>query len=157
MSLNWSIRDIADYENACFETADRDNPGRGVKKGEQLMRPVTNTLIWATIPVGIGRITEANYQTFALRLRLYEQLFGAFLRRRVDVNGQEVEDPFDDRPGRWVDRRITAAEVKAHIGLSTNASRLTTAQFKTQCWERAMREAKASVGYDSRRAAEAAA
>jgi hypothetical protein len=156
MSLNWSLRDIADYKNACFETADRDHPGRGVKKGEQLMRPVTNTLIWATIGIGIGQITEANYQTFALRLRLYEQLFGAFLQRRVDVNGKEVEDPFDDRPGRWVDRPITVSEVYAHIGLDTNASRLTDAQFKAQCWARAMREAKASIGYDRRAEEEAA-
>lgn len=41
-----------------------------------------------------------------------------------------------------VERSITLSEVKQHIGLWTNVSNLTDAQFRRQIAERAMREAQ---------------
>lgn len=83
MSLNWSFPD----------NANRD-------------RPRLEQMIFATIPVGINRITESNYKKFYSR---YRQLQLATGRTGAD---------------------IALADVKDHIGLSTNASTITDAQFK---------------------------
>ena len=154
MALHWNLGDIADYKAVCFIDAKVDQPMDGIKKGERVMSPVTNALIWATIPVGLGGITEQNYATFALRLRAIENAFGAFLQKPVDAEGNEVTT--NEAVVKWVDRRITLAEVKAHIGLGTNASRLTDAKFKAELAARMLREAGHSVSHEQNMAAVAA-
>jgi hypothetical protein len=69
---------------------------------------VTETPIWATIPVGINQITHSNYEKFWVRLSAIEHAFGSYLK---EVQRDEL-----------VERFITLAEIKQHIGLGTNAS-----------------------------------
>lgn len=66
---------------------------------------VRGDLIWATMPVGIQEITEKNYREFYARLHIIGKL--------DDTSYQH----------------ITREEVQRWIGLSTNASLMTRAQF----------------------------
>lgn len=80
--------------------------------GEQEMSPVTHTLIWSTMAVGMTSITEKNWTDFYARLHAYELLSGAFLRN-------------NDGP-----LLVTADQVRQHIGLSTNAGTETEAAWR---------------------------
>ncbi len=65
---------------------------------------VTHCLIFATMDVGMGTITEDNAGRFYARLRIVEKLFGA-------KRGNDKGDVF-----------FTPEEVRDHIGLWTNVS-----------------------------------
>lgn len=67
--------------------------------------PKTQALIFNTIPVGMRSITEKNWQKFYQRL---------FLVSRI----------------RGLDLPVSPQDVRSHIGLSTNASTMTDAQFR---------------------------
>ena len=72
---------------------------------EREIKPITKCLVFATISVGIGEITEDNAPEFFARLRIVEELSGRFL------SGPSTEDLY-----------IKPEDVHAHIGLSTNVS-----------------------------------
>jgi hypothetical protein len=88
MPLNWNIEKVADWQQLS------QNP-------EQLQ--ITDTLVWATMAIGMNKITADNYNEFYARLYLSQKLDG--------------------------DVTVTKADVKRRIGLTTNASTLTRKQF----------------------------
>jgi hypothetical protein len=94
-----------------------------------IMASATHALIFLTMSVGMGAITEKNWTEFYARVRAEEKLHGARRSQKL------VE-------GKWVDCPITAQDVKDHIGLSTNASRMTEAQWRKSLLERFVRDAK---------------
>ena len=102
MSLNWQIDSIKDYKTVCW-----------MENGE--MNPVTNVLIWGTISVGIGQITDKNVDEFAARFRIIEKLDGPFLIAREEKR-----------------RYVTDEEFIAHIGLSTNVHTETRAKWASR-------------------------
>ncbi len=75
--------------------------------------PVTNALIWATMYVGLGAITEKNVDTFVKRL-LAVQAAGALLR------GGEKEV------------YVTERDVRNHIGMRTNVTDEKAATFNAK-------------------------
>lgn len=68
-------------------------------RGALLWTTATDPLIWYTMSVGMGSITDANAGEFYARLQILELLWGS-------------------RP----EHRINAADVRQHIGLTTNVS-----------------------------------
>jgi hypothetical protein len=78
--------------------------------GEELMSQLTNALIWATMIVSLGEITKRNIDEWLFRLE--------YLR---EVN----QDPFT--------AHVSREDLEKHIGLYTNASQRTRAQFKRDC------------------------
>jgi len=95
MSLDWKVDKIENFEERVWLPND---------DGETFhLNPTTNTLIWATMGVGINKITEKNWPVFLGRAAALEA-FGA--------------------------APISAEDVEAHIGLSTNASNMTAAAFE---------------------------
>ena len=74
---------------------------------------VLNTLIWVTMSVGMSEITEDNWKDFYTRMKIMGK--DRSLLRRDKNGGYTVP--------------ISAQEVKDHIGLTTNATRLTKLQF----------------------------
>jgi hypothetical protein len=104
MALTWSTAGIANHDEVCWFTAEKDEPEHGIKAGEQYLAPLTNAFIWHSLNTGIGTITEANAAEVFARIALVERLYGASLRNA-------------DGP-----RLITIDDVEAHIGLETNAS-----------------------------------
>lgn len=106
MPLNWNIEKCKDYK----ELTEADE------------WPVTESLVFATMPVGIHTITEKNYEEFWARLNLNEKLSGTYLNRAGKPSP------------------ITLEQVKRRIGLTTNASTLTRQQFVKAAMERYFKE-----------------
>jgi hypothetical protein len=87
MSLNWNLEAIPNRSEVCW-----------IGEGESAtMNPVTHSLIFATMSIGIPEITEANAAEFFVRLQLLDRW-------------QWPNEP-----------QTTYENVKAHIGLKTNA------------------------------------
>lgn len=74
----------------------------------QKLNLITETLIWLTRDTTIWEITEENYRRAYVRIAAWERAFGA---RLVEL----------DTDGEVYPRPITMEDVKAHIGLRTNA------------------------------------
>jgi len=109
MALHWDVTAIVNQEDLCWEYRENGEEGPG-----NYLHPVTNALIWSTIGVEMGTITEANYEEFYQRLRCTDRLHGPMLRR-------------EGKP-----RPITLAEVKAHIGLKCNVSKASKTAFRNK-------------------------
>lgn len=82
MALNWNLGKIKDWEKVCLN-ADGSVSAR------------TETIIWATMTVQLGQITEKNWQEFFVRL------------------------DFGNRLRSW-GYTLTEEDIKDHIGLTTN-------------------------------------
>lgn len=120
MSLDFDLSRIP-LETRTNE-ADRDGnaaAGESFKKGDRILTATMNTLIWATMAVGIGRLSDGTtfggdkYDTstideFELRITMYEKLFGA-------MESYHTDDGVKEKP-------ITREVLEAHLGLSTNVS-----------------------------------
>lgn len=120
MSLRYDLTKIEDYKSRCYCVAYDEN-GDPIKdgRGEVVFKidPLTEHIIFMTMNVGIGEINKRTAQDFYNRALFYERVFDS--PRRVD--GER--------------RFISAAEVKKHIGLSTNASRMSKKEFINHVWE----------------------
>lgn len=123
MALTWSIRDIADFKEQCYHVVEETVPMMDLRAGEYMLNPITENLIWATIPIGMPELTADNAAEFYARLSFWEKLYGCFLREK-------------DEHGTYRERPFTPADVHAHIGLKTNATRYTKAQFLKNCADR---------------------
>jgi hypothetical protein len=98
MSLNWNIEQVKDNKQVCW-----------LEDGQ--MNPVTHTLIYSTISVGLGSITDKNLDEFVARFRIIEKLHGPLIWR----DGKES--------------LLTDEEITAHVGLYCNVSNETRAQW----------------------------
>jgi len=101
MALTYDLSTIKDYKTVCFDEGEDGG-----------MKPATHSIIFATMAVGIGDLTEKNAPEFYARLHLYERMVGAFLVKMDD--GKRVDVPF------------TPEDVRAHIGLRTNVGPVET-------------------------------
>lgn len=95
----------------------------GVEPGVWMRTLACETLIKATMTVGLGRITKTNWMKFYSRLHAYEKLFGPFRLRREE-DGGDIELVY-----------FTPEEVRSHIGLGTNVPNMTDTK-----WWKALRE-----------------
>jgi len=81
------------------------------------MHPTTQSLIFASISVGLGEITRRNAEEFYRRLNMLETSDGAYRQVR---KGTEIEPLL-----------FTPEEVRDHVGLRVNVTDMTKAK-----WER---------------------
>lgn len=108
MSLDWSTKPGSPARKYADANSTEEPKGSFETGGSFRLAPVTEALIFATMALGIGTITEATAEEVAFRVAYYQRLFGA-LMNQWDDNGVR-------------ERPITTAEVYAHIGLRTNVS-----------------------------------
>jgi hypothetical protein len=99
MALHWNIEKCKDVEE--------------IKKEEEW--GITNSLIWATISVAMGSITESNWKEFLFRVKVLEKLSGPFMIKHGEGNVVPVY--------------FTPEMVKKRIGLYTNVSTDTRAAW----------------------------
>ena len=111
MPLNYDLREINQYKRL-FKKAEN---------GNSQMKSIPQTIILATMSVGMREITEDNYGKFYTRLHLLETVHGTFFWER--------------KRGRMLPRYITKDEVKRMIGLKVNVSNLTAGQF-LKCFDK---------------------
>lgn len=102
MALNWNIIKCSNHKS--LQTEDE--------------WPITNALIWATMSVGIRDITEENIPEFYARLRVWEDIAGPMLWGK------------DEETGKLVERKIEVDDLRKRIGLHTNASSMTRAEWR---------------------------
>lgn len=91
------------------------NPKSLTAEGEW---PITNALIWATMSVGIRDITEETIPEFYARLSVWESIVGAMLYET------------DTETGKATERGVTVEDLRKRIGLHTNASSMTRAEWR---------------------------
>ncbi len=108
MSLNYQLGDIKNWKTVC-------NLDHGTEKAR--MNPITHSIIFATMAVDLGEITEKNALDFFERLDVIQREAGGML--------------FDHRDGKRVPYYITRDEVIAHIGLKTNVPNM-----KRSAWDK---------------------
>ena len=106
MSLDYQLGEIANYKEVCYTG----------EPGERKMSGVTHALIFVTMSVDIGHITEKNYLEFYTRTKFFAALFGSHLYEA-------------DEHGGYKERDFTIEEIQAHIGLGTNVTDRTRAYF----------------------------
>jgi hypothetical protein len=114
MSLDYDITKVPTSVKRLPVTEEMNVPGfMSYKKNGRtyMMSPLTHQLIFATMSTGIGEITEATYAEFWARLAWAD---------RVDGHGDMKTNVWDKKEKAWVERDITVADVKNHIGLRTN-------------------------------------
>lgn len=114
MALNYDLTKIAD-QDALWIGDDDDAP----------MNPVTNALIHATMAIGMPTITAENVTEVWARISVWQDILGAML---VGPGG--------------IDQFVTPDDVRAHIGLKTNASALTNAKFDNNAIKELRAQAK---------------
>ena len=120
MSLDWNIGDIQDQEELCWVPTGRTkkDENTGEENETVCLSWQTDSLIWASMSIGMGSITKTNWREFYLRM-----LLDPFSRvhREAHIGKGDVIGPQD---------------VYNHIGLRTNASSKTRAQYLKQLYER---------------------
>lgn len=99
MPLNWSIRDCDNWESL-------------VADGEAA---VTEALVFGAMFIGIHNITADNAGDFYARIKMMEAAFGPLVKKFID---DEV-----------VDYYMTQSDIRARVGLSTNASTITKTAY----------------------------
>lgn len=119
MSLNYDLTAIplevrtivadADAPNQFWREGQPEEKRFDYRKGDRIMSPVTNALIWATIGIGIGKFTKENIAEVAFRMKVTDGLYGKPVQERQE-------------DGSWKARSFTLQELVDHIGLSTNVS-----------------------------------
>ena len=124
MSLDWNLTKINNNLEVCWEKNE---------DGTDRLNPVTESLIWLTMGIGMGSITEDNQSDFYCRVAMYEKLFGTMLSYWKD--SKKVSVP------------ITPEDINNHIGLSTNVSKDTDAAFRKRIVENFVREQKRKFQY----------
>src|SRR4249920_3503493 len=82
MALNWNVSKVQDRLEKY--------PPR-----EDDMNAVTLALIYLTMSVGLGEITEANWKEFYARVEVYEKVFGPMTGNQegpTPITAQQVKD-----------------------------------------------------------------
>lgn len=130
MSLNWNLSKIDGYKDVCYER----HVGSPEEMGEMERRvtltgpdwaweddshtalvrlsPITHALIWHTMAIGMGSITERNWQEFYRRVHCRERVAGSLL---LSSEGSP--------------HHIKPQDVRRHIGLKTNVAEESAAAF----------------------------
>ena len=124
MSLDYELGEIANYKEVCYTG----------EPGERKMSGVTHALIFVTMSVDIGHITEKNYLEFYTRAKFVTALYGSNLMEA-------------DEHGGYKGRDFTLEEVRAHIGLGTNVIDKTRTYFVKRHIDNFFR----SADYEARR------
>lgn len=103
MSLDFDVSAVKDFQNVTTAPHERF--------GKAQWHPVTEVLVWATIPCGFNAITEKNLDEVWDRVNIWQMMNGSLL------NGP--------KGGIHLSKR----DVEMHVGLRTNATKKTRTEF----------------------------
>jgi len=115
MALNFEVSKIVDHTNV---TTAYKKPG----DTRSLWNPVTEAIVWSSIPCGFNSINIKNLYVVQSRIAIWQQVTGSLL----------------------LDAFVTHDDVAAHLGLTTNASTKTPSQFAAYMFDRLADNAKRS-------------
>ena len=107
MSLDWEFRNKEVWE--ALPKTDKESA-------------VTDAIIWGTMSVGLGSIKEANIDTWIKRCHILDKI-GSPIGQRAEEDGIVSWSP-------------TREDLEKRIGLVTNATNRTDAEFKKVIFRR---------------------
>lgn len=117
MSLNYSIKKVTNFKKVCYVLNPEIPKDERTESYGFKLNPITEAIIWLTMSVDINEITEKNYHEFYWRVRFIDKFKGIKMLNATDkANRIHTFNP-------------NLKQIKAHIGLSTNASNYTRAEF----------------------------
>ena len=119
MALHWDLTKVKDTHLLHNVAAEKGGEppfpkGSPEDKAGDYQWAITDGLIWMTMGVDMGRITEDNWLEFLTRVRLLEKLQGAFMHKG--------DEPY----------YFTATDIRRRIGLSTNVATKTLAVWRNR-------------------------
>ena len=109
MSLNFDLSKI-----------DRDTRSYVGEDGERYLKPLTEVIIWSTLSVGIGSISEKNIHIWMERLGALADIGEFILQQRNTETGELSK------------RQPTEEEIRSHIGLWTNVTTISKRDFNAR-------------------------
>lgn len=134
MSLDWNAKNVIAWDelhNTAPKGVEPKYPeGSDEDKAAEWEWNKSQTIIFRTMSVGINKITAENAEKFLARCFVVSKVFGAPL------------STWDDEKETHVDADLTFADIHRRIGLGTNASTLTDAQFRKRMIEEVERSAQ---------------
>ena len=108
MSLDFDLSNIENYKEVCEK--------------DGVYTPLTQTLVFGCMGVGLGSINEKNFVEFCSRLLTWQHCFGPLL---------STEDgPYE----------ITPEDIWKFVGLRTNVQDISSSAFKTKVFRNLMDE-----------------
>lgn len=140
MPLNWSVKNVKNADDVCYFTATKNSVVHGLTRGEEYVHPITNTLVFATMAMGLNEITEANIDEWESRLGLAYEV--GWISKMVVYGG-------DDENGnhKWEPRMLTRTDLERHIGLETNATEESAAAWRKRVWQEVEARGKKELKY----------
>lgn len=112
MALHWDISSCKDVD--------------AIKTDEEW--PITDALIWSTMFLQIGTITDKNIDEFCERMSIWQKCFGALM------GNSKGED-------RWITRK----DIEKRIGLRTNVTTESKSKFNNAVIRALRRDAWATL------------
>jgi hypothetical protein len=129
MSLNWNLGKIPNNETVCWNADE--------------MNPITKGLIFQTMAVDLGEITEKNIPEWMFRMAVASKVAGQPMTKCVDDgNGGTKLEGFD----------FTEEDIRQHIGLSTNVCNKSRASFMKKVMQMLERDVTRSLQWKKERA-----
>lgn len=119
MPLTWNTEKVKDSETV---TTKRDKKGKPIltEDGKEQWSPITMALVEMTQSIGISKITKKNYQEFYRRMFIMDAIYGGCINvlenNDIRISMTTVSPSLND--------------VKAHIGMWTNAPNRTQTEFR---------------------------
>ena len=113
MSLDYETKNIKNYKDLWVPST----------KGRVKLNQLTEVLIFSTMTIGMGSITEDNWKEFYSRCVILET--GCY----------KNQIPVDTLEPVWKWEIVSPEDIYRHIGLVTNAPKMTKAQFAKHAYE----------------------
>lgn len=115
MSLDWTVEEVDAREEL---------------HSSEIEWAKTNALIWLSVGCGYNEITEANADEIFERVSVWERVFGSF------------NQAYDRETDTYADSKLTLADVRRRVGLSTNANVRTRSSFRKMISEKLEEDAR---------------
>jgi len=113
MSLDYDTKNIIGYKDLWVPSTE----------GRVKLNQLTEMLIFSTMTIGMGSITEDNWKEFYSRCVILET--GCY----------KNQIPVDTLEPVWKWEIVSPEDIYRHIGLVTNAPKMTKAQFAKHAYE----------------------
>jgi len=108
MALNFDVSNITDYQNITTSPFD-----------ENKWHPITEYLVFGLMGIGINEIKVGNVDEVFRRVAIHQKLYGPAL--------EYYQPP--------TSIYLTRQDIKNHIGLRTNVSNMTSAEFNKKTFK----------------------
>ena len=118
MALSFDLSKVKDLEKKYPFTSTTNSEGKKVTD----FNDVTNAIIFGTIFVGMGEITEKTAEEFYIRFRMQELMLHSSQHLASRYKEGFILKPGSRKNNKARYRGIKYQEVKDHIGLKTNVT-----------------------------------